>query len=379
MEDLNNKQEFIRFAQIIDVIKENKSDKGFQISFSDMSYISQIINKYMSDPIYLELLNKIMNASRGEEIKIIEEFYKEQALKEQKNEKPEEEIARAFGISADRISHLFLKNGKEIFHFYSEELKKDVVLENGKKGKSIDEALKEIQENNEKYTSDNPEENANNIMMDERLNNNLELNMYSPDEVMNHTAEISSLTEYEKTLLMYLLKNQEELKIKEINIENLFYITDNHEIKEIVFNKDFKPVVESPQGENNTNEEVNQDSTEIVEEEKEEKEEEANQDSTVIVEEEKEEENQNTNEKKQGEEDNYNKNSSQELNDMFSSDSNNYQNIDHKEDIMKKNDVKKLVYKKDDEKGYIGYISLIAIISLFVTIGIVLLKILRLL
>ena len=252
------KEQFIRFANIADRVKGQNEEGKQLITLEEKAFAEELIEKMMNNPEYRELLEKIINAPQGDALPMVEEFFQEEKEKEMEGKPEEEQIAEVFGVSANQIKHLYLKNGKEIFSFYSPSLGRDIVLENSKKGKSITEILKELQEESDKYQSDNPEENSNDIMMDERLKSNIELPMYPPKEVEQHMAEVEALTPQEQTLLDHLITHAEELDIKLINIENLIYIDNNHEIKEITFDKDFKPVTSSPEGERNT--EIEEDS-----------------------------------------------------------------------------------------------------------------------
>ena len=326
MEMLEKKEQFIRFAQIFEKIKDPNMGGIRQVSLEDKIYLEKIKDKFINSPTYRELLEKIMNAPQGESYQVIEEFYAKRQKEDNKPEehKPEEEqIAKVFGVSADQIKHLYLKNGKEVFCFYSSSLGKDIVLENNKKGKSISEVLKELQEQDEKYQSDDPSENSKDIMMDERLKSNMELKMYPPSEIPSHTAEIASLTAPQKILLNHLLKHAEELDIKVINIENLIYINNSHELKEITFDKNFNPVTETPAGEEPP---TSEDETEKSEEEN----------TTSNTEQ--------------------NEKTSNELSDMFMDDNETKTNQMEKQE--KKGIVKKLIYTTNQDKA--GYVTNIA-------------------
>ena len=262
MNDMDAKAQMLKFAMIADKVKEQIIDGKNRITVEDKNYAEMIMEKYKNNPEYKALLEKILNAPQGQSIQVVQEYFKEK--QQQIEKKPEEEqIAKVFGVSADQIKHLYLKNGKQIFSFYSPDLGRDVVLENGRKGKTLTEVLKEIQESNEKYQSDDPNENSKDIMMDERLKSNLELPMYPPKEIGQHMGEIESLSANEKKLLKYLVDHAEQLDIKGINITNLIYIDHNHQIKEISFDKNFNPVTGSPEGEDNNTKEDKDSKSEI--------------------------------------------------------------------------------------------------------------------
>ena len=262
MEELQLKEQLIKFASIADRVKGQNVSQEQLITPEEKTFAEDLIEKMKKNPEYLKLLEKIINVPQGQSLQVVEEFYQNKS-EEIEKEPEEEQIAKVFGVSADQIKHLYLKNGKEIFSFYSPTLGRDVVLENSKKGKSITEILKELQEESDKYQSEDPNENSSDIMMDERLKSNIELPMYPPTEVEQHIAEVEALTPQEQTLLEHLLTHVEELDIKLINIENLIYIDNNHQIKEITFDKDFNPVTSSPEGEKNTEIEEDSDSKEV--------------------------------------------------------------------------------------------------------------------
>ena len=326
------KAKLLKFAQIIENLKSQGSSKEIQISLEDQTYLEQIRDTYIDKKEYFELINNIMNAPLGESISIVNDFYKNKEKEDIKEKTTEEEISKTFGVDPSKIQHLFLKNGKEIFYFYSFELEKDIILENSNRGKSLTDILEENQTSSKKYQLDNEENNTNQIMMDERLNTNLELKLYSPEEVLQHPADINYLNENEKKLLNYLLRNKEKLDIKSINIENLIYITNNHEIKEISFDKDFNPTISSPESEEN-------DSSENQEDEK-------NDDIQESF------------------------NSSDELNDMINDSNNENENDDENENENEgtKENNRQYVFTKKNEGGFIRYVELLILLTSILTI-----------
>lgn len=350
METIVSKDKFIQYAKIVDLLKENSGKENISLSIVDYDIIKEIKDAYKNNPKYAALINKIINAKEGEAVQVVEDYYNE--VERQNDMNPEEEISKVFGISVDKINHLYLKNGKELFFFYSDYLERDVVLENNKKGKSIVDILKDIQDSDEKYQSDNPSENANNIMMDERIKSNIELDMYSPNEVLNRVNEIDSLTQDEKRLLNYLLKNAIKLDIKSINVENLFYITNNHEIKEITYNMDFKPVVSSLDREDTTAKEefFNEDSN-------------SNEEINSML-----------------QDSNEDSNSNEDIDNMLQ-DSNEDNNEDSNENTnnldKEKEAVKKLVLVNSSDKGFAGYLGLIAALSTIIALAILMLSIFK--
>ena len=361
MEELSNKEEFIKFAQIIEKMKNQNNNEGIQLSIEEKTFLMQIKEKYAENPKYMELIKKVMDSSKGEAVQVVQNFYNlEKEQKKDEDKDTEEKIAKVFGVSADQIKHLYLANKKEVFAFYSEELGKDVVLENNKTGKSITEVLREIQDSDEKYQTDNPSENANDIMMDERLKSNLELDMYPPKEVLDHTSEIERLTENEKSLLSHLVNHAEELNIKGINIENLIYITNDHEIKEIVYDNEFKPVIDSPTGEDTSSEvETVEKETETIDSSFGEVD---GMDSSDEMSD------------SFGEVDSMD--SSDDIHDMLDDDEAMKRKKEEEEKKERENkDVKKLVLIKPDERGFAAVIGLLAMITIIISLAIIVLRI----
>ena len=360
---IHEKNQLLKFAQIIEQLKCQSN--GIQISAEDQTFLEQVRDTYIDNPEYFELLKNIMDAPQGGCLSVLEEFYKkkEKEEEEKKDKNPEEELSKVFGVSPNEIQHLFLKNGKEVFFFYSFELEKDILLENSNKGKSLMEVLEDTQNNNEKYQMDSDEENTNHIMMDERLKNNLELEMVPVEEVSNHLSEIDQLKEDDKKLLNYLIGHKDELDIKEVNIENLVYVTNDHELKEITFDKDFKPVVSSPESENNEDSNDSIQNDPVIE------------DSSVaaigvaapLVQQGISSFNNSFNEKDENR-------SSNEMDSMME-EGEQKEEEKEKEKDLEKQDIKKLVLVKKDEHGFVGYVELLVLISCLFTLLFISLKI----
>ena len=203
--------------------------------------------KKISDPQYSDLITSIIDLSYDDAKKKLDDFFNKNKVNSTSNE---EQIAEVFGVSTDNIEHIFLKNGVQVFKFYSAVLGRDVVLENNVRGKSLSDILSDYQQKYaEKYTSVNDAENSNDILMDIRLNSDIEMKLFSLDEVRSQVSEISSLNEEQLELLNYLLNNADSFNINLINISNLFFITNDHKLMEITYDKNHKPIVGEPNGE----------------------------------------------------------------------------------------------------------------------------------
>lgn len=239
-----NKNRLLDYARLINKIMKNGDYRLNDNDKETIRYIRELIKK---NPNFSDLSDKLIDANGDEEkIRIIIDSYDDTIQKEDK-ESEEEQIASVFNVSTSGIQHLFLNGGKEVFYFYSESLGRDVVLENTKNGKSLTDILSELKNDNEIDSFNDSKDD----LVDESLRSNLEVELYSPNEIKNNNDLAMSLNHNELILLNYLIKNADSLDIHLINVENLFYITSDHKIKEITFDRNYKPVVSEPEYEKN--------------------------------------------------------------------------------------------------------------------------------
>ena len=245
-----------KIRKYVGVVLSLMSNNDYKLTNEDneiINYMKELIKK---DPKYSDINDKIIN-SNGDQNKIdelIDSYTKDDM---QNNEKTEEEqISEVFDIPVGDIEHLFLNGGKKIFHFYSESLGRDVVLENTTNGKSLVDVLNDLK--NDKDNFDNSQD----YLMQETNSNNMEMVMYTPEEILNNRNLVSSLNDSDLNLLGHLVDNADRLNIKLINVENLFYITNDHKIKEISYDMNYKPIVGGPEYEANVeNENISQEVT----------------------------------------------------------------------------------------------------------------------
>lgn len=243
-----NRENIIKYGRLVNKII---TDGNYKLTDDDNMILKYMKDLIREDPKYADLAENIINANGDEEQ--VQQFLNSYLKEKDDVEKNEEEqIAEVFNISVNDIEHLYLNGGKKIFHFYSNELGRDVVLENVKDGKKLDEVLEELKSQN---NEDNPEmkTDSTDLLMANSRVGNLEMNMYSPEQIINNKDITQLINENDLLLVKYLVSNAERLDIKLINLDNLFYITNDHKIKEITFDKDFKPVVSDPEYERNLN------------------------------------------------------------------------------------------------------------------------------
>ena len=207
------------------------------ITDTDKQLINEINSYALQDKEFMNILNSMSNINPSERIKVIEEFFnKKEEVKEASVE--EKEISKTFGIDISNINHKFLNNGNEIFYFYDLKLGRDVVLQNNKNGKTLVEQLKEMQQENEMFQTQNNEANTNNMLEQQINNSDIELKMVTLNDIRNNPNITNSMNKDDLNKLNYLINNYNNLNIKVINLENMLYIDNNNSIREVIYNKE---------------------------------------------------------------------------------------------------------------------------------------------
>lgn len=240
----------IKYVSILNKIESIPYDVRMGNNDLDYSFIHFVEEKASQNQEFAGLITEIKALSPAERDSYVKQFFNEQESHEMlsNSSSEEDEIAKTFGVDAKDIQHLFLENGHEIFVFYYSEWGRNVVLENSKEGQSLSEQMKTIQDENEKYQSDDEVLNASNIMSEEFVNKNLELEFYSKAELENHLSLLDSLSEEDIKKIRYLLQHYSELNIQGINVENMIYIDSQGEIHEATIGKDQNIYVTKPAG-----------------------------------------------------------------------------------------------------------------------------------
>ena len=207
------------------------------ITDTDKQLINEINSYALQDKEFMNILNSMSNINPSERIKVIEEYFnKKEEVKEASVE--EKEISKTFGIDISNINHKFLNNGNEIFYFYDLKLGRDVVLQNNKNGKTLVEQLKEMQQENEMFQTQNNEANTNNMLEQQINNSDIELKMVTLNDIRNNPNITNSMNKDDLNKLNYLINNYNNLNIKVINLENMLYIDNNNSIREVIYNKE---------------------------------------------------------------------------------------------------------------------------------------------
>lgn len=231
------KDVFIRYVEMIHRFEQlSKDERSIYSNTIEGRTILEVRKLVENNPDLMNLLKQIHSLPDAERKKAVEDYFSKHNSnnqEEKKEKSTEEEIAKTFGVNASEIDHKYLHNGHEIFSFYDSVSGKQVILENSKKGKSLVECLKEIQEKNEKYQTENEDDNSKSILRDKSNTENIELKFYSKNEIIN-VPGLDNIRGKDALILMYLLKHYEELGIKGINLDNMIYIDATNNIQEAV-------------------------------------------------------------------------------------------------------------------------------------------------
>lgn len=262
------KQLLIRYVEMLYKFESiSKLGNSIYPTSEETDLMKKIKELYNSNDEYKNLIKKIHSLPSEERMKAIEDFFAK-IDKQEENEKSEEVvISKIFGIDTQKIRHSYLENGKELFSFYDSKLDKEIVLENDKNGKPLVDKLKEIQNNNEKYQTDNAEENTNNILRDQRNNNDIELDMLTKEEINTQMARAANMSGADHKKLQFLLANYERLNIKGINMDNLVYLDEDNIVHEVIVNENNEIAVAVPKEANSADTKYVPQESENIEEE----------------------------------------------------------------------------------------------------------------
>ena len=238
------------------IIKKYKIDSlnGKEIieSEDDKMVLEQISSLISQNEEYNVLINELLSSDSDKVDDIVNNYFGKKQEEEQAEDiSAEDEIANLYGVSVADIKSLHLKNGNELFKFYSPDVGKEIVLVNGKEGESLKSQLQQMQELKKEYQTDNEKNNSKNIMMDIRNNSNLEITFYPVSEIKNHQEEVDNLSDDSFRLLQYIIANANDLDVQLINLDNLVYLDSNNNLREVTFDMNHNPSVGTPVGEKN--------------------------------------------------------------------------------------------------------------------------------
>lgn len=224
--------------------------------------ILEVNNLCKTDPEFNEMVNKL-KGSFGDETRmnILNDYLNQKELKEAKSN--EEVISKTFGVDINDIEHKYLNSGKEIFSFYDSKIGRKRLLENPSDGTLV-EFLKEEQNNNEDFQSDDYKANSTAILNEKLKEKNIELKMVYIGDLNDHQKEIDNLEEKKKKCLDEILKNKEKLGVVYVNLEDIVALDKDGKIIEGAYNDEKqKAEVQSPKGANYRAQEISNENNNV--------------------------------------------------------------------------------------------------------------------
>lgn len=224
--------------------------------------ILEVNNLCKTDPEFNEMVNKL-KGSFGDEtrINILNDYLNQKKLKEAKSN--EEVISKTFGVDINDIEHKYLNSGKEIFSFYDSKIGRKRLLENPSDGTLV-EFLKEEQNNNADFQSNDYKANSTAILNEKLKEKNIELKMVYIGDLNDHQKEIDNLEEKKKKCLDEILKNKEKLGVVYVNLEDIVALDKDGKIIEGAYNDEKqKAEVQSPKGANYKAQEISNENNNV--------------------------------------------------------------------------------------------------------------------
>lgn len=224
--------------------------------------ILEVNNLCKTDPEFNEMVNKLKGSFSDEtRMNVLNDYLNQKEIKEAKSN--EEVISKTFGVDINDIEHKYLNSGKEIFSFYDSKIGRKRLLENPSDGTLV-EFLKEEQNNNEDFQSDDYKANSTAILNEKLKEKNIELKMIYIGDLNDHQKEIDNLEEKKKRCLEEILKNKEKLGVVYINLEDIVALDKDGKIIEGAFNEEKqKAEVQSPKEANYKAQEISNENNDV--------------------------------------------------------------------------------------------------------------------
>lgn len=224
--------------------------------------ILEVNNLCKTDPEFNEMVNKLKGSFSDESrMNILNDYLDQKELKEAKTN--EEVISKTFGVDINDIEHKYLNSGKEIFSFYDPKIGRKRLLENPSDGTLV-EFLKEEQNNNEDFQSNDYKANSTAILNEKLKEKNIELKMIYIGDLNDHQKEIDNLEEKNKKCLDEILKNKEKLGVVYVNLEDIVALDKDGKIIEGAYNDEKqKAEVQSPKGANYRVQEISNENSNV--------------------------------------------------------------------------------------------------------------------
>jgi len=224
--------------------------------------ILEVNNLCKTDPEFNEMVNKLKGSFSDEtRMNILNDYLNQKELKEAKSN--EEVISKTFGVDINDIEHKYLNSGKEIFSFYDSKIGRKRLLENPSDGTLV-EFLKEEQNNNEDFQSNDYKVNSTAILNEKLKEKNIELKMVYIGDLNDHQKEIDNLEEKKKKCLDEILKNKEKLGVVYVNLEDIVALDKDGKIIEGAYNDEKqKAEVQSPKEANYKAQEISNENNDV--------------------------------------------------------------------------------------------------------------------
>ena len=224
--------------------------------------ILEVNNLCKTDSEFNEMVNKLKGSFSDEtRMNILNDYLNQKELKEAKSN--EEVISKTFGVDINDIEHKYLNSGKEIFSFYDSKIGRKRLLENPSDGTLV-EFLKEEQNNNEDFQSDDYKANSTAILNEKLKEKNIELKMIYIGDLNDHQKEIDNLEEKKKKCLDEILKNKEKLEVVYVNLEDIVALDKDGKIIEGAYNDEKqKAEVQSPKEANYRAQEISNENNNV--------------------------------------------------------------------------------------------------------------------
>lgn len=224
--------------------------------------ILEVNNLCKTDSEFNEMVNKLKGSFSDESrMNILNDYLNQKELKEAKSN--EEVISKTFGVDINDIEHKYLNSGKEIFSFYDSKIGRKRLLENPS-DVTLVEFLKEEQNNNEDFQSNDYKANSTVILNEKLKEKNIELKMVYIGDLNDHQKEIDNLEEKKKKCLDEILKNKEKLGVVYVNLEDIVALDKDGKIIEGAYNDEKqKAEVQSPKEANYKAQEISNENNDV--------------------------------------------------------------------------------------------------------------------
>jgi hypothetical protein len=224
--------------------------------------ILEVNNLCKTDPEFNDMVNKLKGSFSDESrMNILNDYLDQKEIQEAKTN--EEVISKTFGVDINDIEHKYLNSGKEIFSFYDPKIGRKRLLENPSDGTLV-EFLKEEQNNNEDFQSNDYKANSTAILNEKLKEKNIELKMIYIGDLNDHQKEIDNLEEKKKKCLDEILKNKEKLGVVYVNLEDIVALDKDGKIIEGAYNDEKqKAEVQSPKGANYRAQEISNENSNV--------------------------------------------------------------------------------------------------------------------